>query len=46
MLDSIILLFAWMPPPLPAICGAAVVWFIFTSLLHLWSFFLDLIPFA
>lgn len=46
MMEFIISLFAWMPPPLPVICGGAVVIFFVITLLHLWSFFLDLIPFV
>lgn len=45
MMEFFLSLFAWMPPPLPVICGGAVVIFFVLSFVHLLKFIIDIILF-
>ena len=46
MTDLFSLLLGWMPLPLALICSGVFSFFVFTSVLHLIAFILDIIPFA
>lgn len=45
MIDGLLYLFSWLPPAFEVLAGGAVILFFLLTILRLWAFVKDLIPF-